>query len=340
MFVNQERLDELSHLDATGKLRLRVNAYLPVNYGAHQRFGMWFSEYTPGEVLGPRLRLGGVKFFIDGCTARTMFMTQARTGEPTTSGHFHWKRKELRRMVLRVHEAGWQIAAHTCGDAAADEILDALDLAFGDEDGSQFRARIEHALALRDDQLRRMRRMGVSPSFQLTWADSNWKKAFHREFDAEQRERLGRWRDLAEDPRLHAIGSTDTPYGETFPDLTPSTVMDALAQATTRIGEPGQRPARYMLEQRLTVMQAIRLLTVGGAYGIFAEDDLGTITRGKLADFVVLSQDPRDVRVRKLESIDVAVVVVGGMQEVCASGYEDYCLGAKAIPSLASSETE
>ena len=64
MFVNDSRLEELTNLDAAGGLRLRVNAYLPVNYGPHQRFGMWFSDHAPGEVVGPRLRLAGVKFFI------------------------------------------------------------------------------------------------------------------------------------------------------------------------------------------------------------------------------------------------------------------------------------
>ena len=53
-FVNQERLDELTRLDAHGNLRLRVNAYLPVNYGRHQRFGMWFRDLTPGEAIGPQ----------------------------------------------------------------------------------------------------------------------------------------------------------------------------------------------------------------------------------------------------------------------------------------------
>ena len=84
-------------------------------------------------------------------------------------------------------------------------------------------------------------------------------------------------------------------------------------------------PPRYMLEQRLKPMQAMRLLTVGGAYGIFAEDDLGTVTPGKLADFVVLSKDPRDVRLGALDSIDVALVFVGGLLEVCAPGYEAHC---------------
>ncbi|MGZ8613793.1 MAG: amidohydrolase family protein, partial [Actinomycetota bacterium] len=89
--------------------------------------------------------------------------------------------------------------------------------------------------------------------------------------------------------------------------------------------KPGQHPPRYMREQRLTLMQALRLLTVGGAYGIFAEDDLGTVSPGKLADFVVLSEDPRDVRLRALEGVDVALVFVGGLLEVCAPGYEAHC---------------
>lgn len=326
MFVNGPRLDELAHLDATEQLRLRVNAYLPVNYGAGQRFGMWFRDHEPGEVLGPRLRLAGVKFFIDGCNTQGFYMTRAHADDPTDFGHFYWRRNELRRMVRRVHEAGWQIAAHTCGDAATDEILDALKLAFADEEGRQFRARLEHVVALRNNQIGRMRRLGVLPSFQLTWIDTNWAPSFRREFDRRQLQLMGRWRDLAERPRLHAIGSTDTPFGESYPNLQPSTVMDALESATTRISEPGdERPPGYMLDQRLRVMQALRLLTVGGAYGIFAEDDLGTVTPGKLADFVVLSKDPRDVRLRALDSIDVALMFVGGLLEVCAPGYEAHC---------------
>lgn len=324
-FVNESRLDELTQLDAEGDLRLRVNAYLPVNYGPDQRFGMWFSDrVTPGEVVGPRLRIAGVKFFIDACGTRTMYMTR-RGDDPTRSGNFHWGRHELRRMVRRVHDAGWQIAAHTCGDAATDEILDALELAFGEDEGGQYRARLEHLVALRDDQLRRMRHLGVLPSIQLTWMDSNWAASLERVFDADQLELMGRWRDLARRPRLHAIGSTDTPYGEDYPELGPSTVMDALSSATTRISEPGDHPPSFMRKQRLGLMRAIRLLTVGGAYGIFAEDDLGTVTPGKLADFVVLSPDPRDVRVRLLDDVDVALVFVGGLLEVCAPGYEALC---------------
>jgi predicted amidohydrolase YtcJ len=321
-FVNQDRLDELTALDATGDLRVRVNAYLPVNY-EEQRFGMWFDGHTPGEVVGPRLRLAGVKFFIDGCGPDTYYLREPHADDPTNLGTFHWRRRELQRMVRRVHEAGWQIAAHSCGDGATDEILDALELAF-DGGGRRYRPRLEHLIAVRDDQMRRMRALGALPSFQLTFVDSTWTADLRRAFGRERYDLLGRWRDLADDARLHAIGSTDSPYGEGA-DLRPTTAMEALEQATTRIGAPGTRPARYMLAQRLTVMQALGLLTVGGAYGVFAEDELGTLTPGKLADLVVLSEDPRDVPRTGLDAIDVAMVFVDAVLEVCAAGYEDRC---------------
>jgi hypothetical protein len=229
-------------------------------------------------------------------------------------------------MVERVHDAGWQIAAHACGDGAIDEILVALARAFGGGSGRRFRARIEHLITLRDDQITRMRRLGVLPSFQLTFMDSQWAEDYETSFLRDRRDLLGRWRDLASDPRLHAIGSTDTPYGE-GPDLAPTSAMSALAQGITRIGQPGDRVPRWMRGQRLTLMQALHLLTTAGAYGVFAEDELGHIAPDMLADVVVLSDDPREVRPAALEGIDVAMVFVGGILEVCATGYEARCPG-------------
>ncbi len=321
LFVNQDRLDELMALDAAGELRLRVNAYLPVNYGADQRFGMWFKDLAPGEQLGPRVRLAGVKFFIDPCGPTTQYLSEPRPNGDR--GLFFWKRKELRRLVARVHDAGWQIAAHACGDGATDEILDALERAFGGR-GKRFRARIEHVVSLRDDQIRRMRRLGILPSFQLTFMDSQWAEDYRTGFPRDRRGMLGRWRDLASDPRLHAIGSTDTPYGQ-GPDLAPTSAMSALVQGITRINEPGDRVPRWIRGQRLTLMQSLHLLTTAGAYGVFAEDELGRIAPNMLADIVVLSEDPRAVRPAKLEGIDVAMVFVGGILEVCATGYEARC---------------
>jgi predicted amidohydrolase YtcJ len=322
LFVNQERLDELTALDAAGELRVRVNAYLPVNFGPDQKFGFWFSDLTPGAQIGPRLRLAGAKFFIDGCGPDTYYLSEPR--DDGGRGQFDWKRRALRRLVARVHDAGWQIAAHTCGDGATDEILDALELAFGDDPGKPFRARLEHLVVLRDDQLARMRRLGAIASFQLTFVDSGWTHDLKAVFSRDALELFGRWRDIVEEPKLRSMGSTDTPYGEGLP-LGPSSVMDALVQATTKQDQPGDPVPRWMREQRLTIDQALRSLTTGGAYGIFAEDDLGMLAPGMLADVVVLSEDPHVVPKAELERIDVLMVFVGGTLEVCAPSVQTLC---------------
>ena len=200
-------------------------------------------------------------------------------------------------MVRRVHDAGWQITAHTCGDAATDEILDALELAYGE--------RGRHAVPRSARAPRRAARRPAAPD----------RRAGHPALDPADvgRHRLGRepgarvrppsssssWGVGAISPCVPGCTRSEAPTrptARTTPTCQPSTVMDALSSATTRIVEPGDRPPRFMREQRLGLMRAIRLLTVGGAYGIFAEDDLGTVTPGKLADFVVLSPDPREVR--------------------------------------------
>jgi len=323
LFVDQGRLDELTALDAAGELRIRVNAYLPVNYGPDQDFGFWFEHLTPGAALGPRLRLAGAKFFIDGCGPDTYYLGEPR--DDGNRGSFFWRRRQLRRLVVRVHDTGWQIAAHSCGDAATDEMMDALEIAFDGGSGAAFRPRLEHLIVVRDDQLARMRRLGVSPSIQLTFVDSSWLRDLRRVFDRERlEETFGRWRDIVDDARLRSMGSTDSPYGE-GPNLRPTSVMDALAQATTKQQRPGDRVPRWMRQQRLTLDQALRLLTTGGAYGVFAEDDLGMIAPGMLADLVILSEDPHDVPKTELRRIDVLMVFVGGTLEVCAPEVASIC---------------
>jgi predicted amidohydrolase YtcJ len=314
LFVNQDRLDELTALDAAGALRVRVNGYLPVNYGPDQKFGFWFEHLTPGAVVGPHLRLAGAKFFIDGCGPQTYYLSQPRADG--NRGQFNWRRRALRRLVARVHDAGWQIAAHTCGDAATDEILDALERAFDGRRGARFRARLEHLIVLRDDQIARMRRLGVLPSIQPTFVDTSWFEDLREVFGPDRFGLLGRWRDLAEAKGLRAMGGTDTPYGE-GPDLAPSTAMGALRQAVTKMQRAGDRVPAWMRAQRLTIDQALRLLTTAGAYGVFAEDQLGRLAPGLLADLVVLSEDPHDVPTAELEGIEVQMVFVGGRLEVC-----------------------
>lgn len=297
LFVNQDRLDELRSLDEQGHLRLRVNAYLPLNW-QYDRFGDWYQSYLPGQEYSPRLRIAGVKIFTDGGGGygQDVYFTQ----------------EELNQLVAEAHQAGFQIATHTLGSAShLDLVLNAYEYALQGKSNEIRRHRVEHLTMLRDDQLERMRDLGIIASFQLTWFHSDWlqDEEFETVVTEEGVDRVGRWRDLLE-AGVPSIGSTDYPWG-----YCSGSPIQAIYQAVTRIGEQGIPPRQWMLDQRITVEQALRLITIDAAYGTFQEDVKGSITPGKYADLVVLSKNPLNVAQEELLDIQVLMTMVGGIIE-------------------------
>jgi len=101
--------------------------------------------------------------------------------------------------------------------------------------------------------------------------------------------------------------------------------MRTLGVAVTRVLDPTIEPHAWQADQRLTVDQVLPLMTSAGAYATFEEDRKGTITPGKLADLVVLDDDPRRVSVDDLRDVNVLMTMIGGNVEYCALGAESLC---------------
>jgi predicted amidohydrolase YtcJ len=319
MFVNAERLDELRALDAAGRLKARVACYLPVNY-LDDKFGIWFGDYGPRQVFSPSLRIGGVKLFTDSAMTTEMYLTEPHADGSRGRGVVYWTADELTELVRTLHDDGWQIAAHTCGDAAHDLILDAYEAALGRADNRVHRHRIEHLMAVRDDQIARMRELAILASFQLTWFTPDTQPDVAATVGPERLGWIGRWRDLI-DGEVPAVASTDHPWDDlSDAHSVGGRAMGALAVAVTRIPGPGIEPEAWQLAQRLTVEEVLPLLTRAGAYATFEEDRKGTVTAGKLADLVVLEADPRVVAPDAIAGIDVALTMVGGRVAFCAKG--------------------
>ena len=331
LFVNQERLDELCALDDANRLRLRVNCYLPVNY-LDDKFGIWFGDYRPHQEFSPRLRIGGVKLFADSAWTNEMYMTEPHTDRPDDRGDVYWTPEEFTDLVRSLHDGGWQMATHTAGDAAHDLVLDAYEATLAGADNADHRHRIEHVMALRDDQVRRMRDLSILASFQLTWFTSDTTAEVESTLGPERLAWVGRWRDLL-DAGVPAVASTDFPWDD-LEELKGTTgrAMHALSVAVTRVGAAGGAPQPWQADQRLSVEQGLGLITRAGAYATFEEDRKGTITAGKLADLVVLSDDPRTVATADLAGVSVLMTMVGGRVEYCAPD-------AGAICSLAGEAT-
>jgi predicted amidohydrolase YtcJ len=174
--VRQDHLDELRTLDQQDKLRVRVNAYLQLSWQL-ERFGDWYQAYQPGQEFNSKLRIGGVKIFMDGWY-------------PTWNHHFN--ETELETLVREAHEAGFQIAIHSFADNATDIVLNSFESVLGGESNQLYRHRIEHLVLLRDDQIQRMSNLSIIASFQLLWINSGWAQMEEFQFLQDHSHLVGR----------------------------------------------------------------------------------------------------------------------------------------------------
>ncbi|TFH04876.1 MAG: hypothetical protein E4H14_13815, partial [Candidatus Thorarchaeota archaeon] len=213
---------------------------------------------------------------------------------------------------------------------ATDIVLNALESALDGQSNQLYRHRIEHLVLLRDDQIQRMADLGIIASFQLTWINSDWKLASSYPTLQNYSHLAGRWSDILE-AGIPSQGSTDFPW---LLGQTNRTAMYAISSAVTRVGGLGQIPTDWMLYQAISVEQALRLITIDAAYGTFQEDVKGSIKVGKLADLVMLSDNPLTVPENTLANIEVLMTMVGGVVEYTAPGQQFLSAGCEGASSF------
>ncbi|MFW9789429.1 MAG: amidohydrolase family protein, partial [Candidatus Thorarchaeota archaeon] len=114
-------------------------------------------------------------------------------------------------------------------------------------------------------------------------------------------------------------GSTDFPWLLGYLNRS---AMFAVSSAITRVGGLGLTPTDWMLNQTISVEQALQLLTIDAAYGTFQETIKGSIKAGKFADLVILSDNPLTVPENTLADIKILKTMVGGVVEYTAPGYQ------------------
>jgi predicted amidohydrolase YtcJ len=253
-----------------------------------------------------RLRLGPVKMFVDGSiSARTAYMYEPYVGRPDDYGMVTLTQEELDRKVLEAHEAGFQIAVHANGDRAIDMLLDAYEKALNRLPRENHRHRIEHCTVVNPRILKRIKELGlvVFPFATYVYEHGEKMKNYGARISM-----MFAYRSFL-DYGIAVAGSTDNPCGPVDPLI----AFQSMATRTSKDGEV------LGPEQKISVEEAIRIYTLGSAYASFEEDVKGSIEAGKLADFVVLSDDPTGVSPDRIKDIKVEKTFVGG-EVVYASG--------------------
>ena len=190
---------------------------------------------------------------------------------------------------------GFQIAVHAIGDAANAQILDAVD-ELSDTYRGDRRWRIEHAQIVDPADLPRFGKHGIVASMQPTHQTSDRLMAEARLGPARLAGAYA-WRTMLDNGVPLAFGSD---YPVESPDP-----FAGLAAATSREDASGQPPGGWLPAQKLSFVQAFAAFTSGGAYAAFAEDRLGTLQPGHLADFLLIDRDiagaaPADIRRTKV----------------------------------------
>jgi predicted amidohydrolase YtcJ len=212
------------------------------------------------------------------------------------------------RLLETTNEAlsrGFQVAVHAIGDRANRIVLDVYELALAAHPQAKDpRLRIEHAQILDAADIPRFGALSVLAAFQGIHCTSDRPWAPQRLGMARVEEGAYPWRSLL-DTGARLLNGTDAPVEALSP------IANFYATVTRQIPD-GQPPGGFDPAQKLTRVEALRTMTLDAAYGSFQESEKGSLTPGKDADLVVLSQDILAVPDSQLLDTEVVMTIVNG----------------------------
>ncbi|WP_395672869.1 amidohydrolase [Phenylobacterium sp.] len=231
---------------------------------------------------------------------RTMAIsTPYPNSNSTYQGNVTYTQDELDAWALKVHSAGIQLNVHANGDVAIDMTLTAYERALKAHPVKDMRPKITHCTLINDDILRRMKALDAIPAVFTSYAYYNADK--FKFYGEDMMKRSMAFRSFL-DAGIKATAGSDF-----FPG--PFAPLMGMQGMVTRKGWNGEV---WGANQKITVAEALRVMTINGAYASKEEHIKGSITPGKWADFVVLAQDPHTSDPEKIKDIKIVRTVTGG----------------------------
>jgi predicted amidohydrolase YtcJ len=253
-----------------------------------------------------RVRYGAIKLFHgNSVSGQTCWLSKPYENRPDYFGVPPARSQDaLNELILRVHGAGLQACVHSNGDREIEMVLNAFDHALQQKPRADHRHRIEHCSVVTEAILQRIKKLGlVIVPHSYIWEHGD------------KMENYGAWRwDWMHPARslidlgIPMAGHSDDPVSVAEPLL-------RIQDMVTRTSAEGKV---YGARQRVTVEEALRAWTLGGAFASFEENRKGSITTNKLADFVVLSDDLTRAPPDRIRQIAVEKTFVSGREIVAA----------------------
>jgi predicted amidohydrolase YtcJ len=301
-FDRRDSFMALQALHGRGKLKLRVTKNIPVEL-LDQAFELGLRTGFGDDWL----RIGSVKAFMDGALGpRTAAMFQPYEGEPENKGILNMDGEQLFEFGRHAADVGLGMTVHAIGDRANHEVLNAYEQLRAYESEKHLphlRHRIEHVQVLHPDDAQRLAKLDVVASMQPIHATSDMLMA-----DKYWGERTA----LAYALRTQLEAGAHLAFGSDAPVESPNPFWGIHAAVTRRRGNGLPTPEGWHPEQRLTVQEAIEGFTTGAAYAAYAENRLGRLAEGHLADLIVLDKDPFTCNPHELKDFHSSATMVGG----------------------------
>lgn len=284
-------LDVYTGMESDGELTVRITA------AANLLGDLDEALENSKKYCTEKVRAHMLKQFVDGViTTHTALLLEDYTDAPGNRGTQLSELEKIDAAVQEGHKRGLWIKIHAIGDRAIRFTIDSYEKAIKTYGANGCRHAIEHVEMVTDSDIERFGHLGLIPSVQPehiglmpTWEGEEYRVNIGEE-------RAGRtwpFRSLLESAGVLAIGS-DCPVVDNNP-------FYAIHRGVTRLHDDGLPEGGWNPTQKLTVADILRGYTLGSAYGIGREDELGTLEEGKFADIAVIDRnlfetEPKDIR--------------------------------------------
>ena len=283
-------------LENTKKLSLRIYGARPLNH--------WKEFENMDRKDDKWLKRGFVKGFVDGSLgSHTAAFNEPYSDKANDKGFFINSPENLYQWISSADKAELNITVHAIGDHAIHSILDIYERIIKENGVRDRRLRIEHAQHIAPADMKRFAQLGITTSVQ----------PYHAIDD-------GRWAEELIGPKrvktTYAFKSlfdnkTNVIFGSDWP-VAPASPLQGIYAAVTRRTLDNKNPNGWVPEQKIKVTQALQAYTINGAYASFEEKIKGSLEPGKLADFVIISDNITKTDPANIKNLTILKTYVGG----------------------------
>ena len=293
-YMSKELLPLYKALIASKKLKVDVVGY--PDYASIEEFKNEFPKSY--KEYNEHLKIDGLKMILDGSPqGRTAWMKTPYAGEKEYKGYPNMKIEDIEKNIKYAKENNLQILAHCNGDAAAEEFIDICERVRKEE---KIRPVIIHAQLITKEELEKAKKLGIMPSFFIAhvyyWGDTHIKN-----FGLDRASNISPVKTAINNDMLYTLHQ-DSPIIE--PNM-----LETIWCAVKRQTKEGKILGK---DECISVIQALKGVTINAAYQYFEENEKGSIKKGKIADLVVLDKDPLKTEIDEIRNIKVLETIKRG----------------------------